>query len=124
MDFKNLVKTHQNTIVLSVGYVLVAILAFGIGRISALELTAPDVRVEEVFQAPLNNTAISESVQSAQIINPAAESAQNCAGKIKGSASQIYHVPSGAFYERTTKPVACFDTEAEAQAAGFRKSSR
>ena len=45
-----------------------------------------------------------------------------CEGKIKGNpSSKIYHVPGGAFYDRLTDAV-CFDTEEEAQAAGFRKS--
>ncbi len=45
---------------------------------------------------------------------------------IKGnisSKSKIYHIQGGSFYERTT-PEMCFSTEAEAQAAGFTKSSR
>lgn len=50
----------------------------------------------------------------------------NCEGKIKGnisSSGKIYHVPGGAFYKRTV-PEICFNTEADAQAAGFRKSKR
>ncbi len=42
---------------------------------------------------------------------------------IKGSKSKTYHIPGGAFYERTT-PAACFNTEEEATAAGYKKSSR
>ena len=42
---------------------------------------------------------------------------------IKGSKSKTYHMPGGSFYERTN-PAACFSTEEEAQAAGYRKSSR
>ena len=42
---------------------------------------------------------------------------------IKGSKSRIYHMPGGSFYDRTN-PVQCFASEAEAQAAGFTKSSR
>lgn len=41
---------------------------------------------------------------------------------IKGNAnSGIYHVPSGAFYDRT-KPEECFRTESAARSAGYRKS--
>ena len=43
-------------------------------------------------------------------------------GNISGK-SKIYHVPGGSFYDRTT-PEMCFSTEAEAEAAGFTKSSR
>lgn len=42
---------------------------------------------------------------------------------IKGSKSKTYHIPGGAFYERTT-PAACFNSEEEAVAAGYKKSSR
>lgn len=52
-------------------------------------------------------------------------SPQTCT-KIKGnisSKSKIYHMPGGAFYEKT-QPEQCFATEAEAQAAGFVKSKR
>ncbi len=43
-------------------------------------------------------------------------------GNISGS-SKIYHVKGGSSYEKTT-PEACFNTEAEAVAAGFRKAKR
>jgi cell division protein FtsN len=46
--------------------------------------------------------------------------------QIKGnisSKSKIYHMPGGAFYDRT-QAEQCFATEAEAIAAGFKKSSR
>lgn len=43
---------------------------------------------------------------------------------IKGNAqSQIYHLPDGEYYAKT-KPEQCFATEAEAQAAGYRKSRK
>lgn len=45
---------------------------------------------------------------------------------VKGNISstgKIYHMQGGSFYARV-KPEQCFATEAEAQAAGFRKSSR
>lgn len=48
-------------------------------------------------------------------------------GKIKGNISssgeKIYHVPGGAFYDKTIAEE-YFDTEAEAQAAGYRRSKR
>ncbi|MGI6103017.1 MAG: thermonuclease family protein [Patescibacteria group bacterium] len=43
---------------------------------------------------------------------------------IKGNAqSQIYHLPDGEYYAKT-KPEQCFAAEAEAQAAGYRKSRK
>ncbi len=44
-------------------------------------------------------------------------------GQIKGNRSSgIYHLPGQASYARTRANVACFDTEAQAQAAGFRRA--
>jgi hypothetical protein len=120
---KDFIKIHQQAIVLCLGYLLVAALGFGLGRISSIQRTAPEIRVEEAFAAPNNYTP---NVSGAQTISTDAQpsSAINCAGQIKGSKSLIYHVPGGAFYDKTTSPIRCFNTEAEAQAAGFRKSSK
>lgn len=51
----------------------------------------------------------------------AAASTGECA--VKGSKSKIYHVPGGAFYEKTNA-AQCFANEDEAVAAGYKKSSR
>jgi len=46
-------------------------------------------------------------------------------GQIKGNRnSDIYHAPGQRDYERTYANVQCFDTEAEAQAAGYRRAQR
>jgi hypothetical protein len=46
-------------------------------------------------------------------------------GQIKANRnSGIYHVPGGAFYARTYENVECFNTEANAQAAGYRRAQR
>jgi len=44
-------------------------------------------------------------------------------GNISSAGKKIYHVQGGTFYARV-KPEQCFNTEAEALAAGFIKSSR
>ncbi|MBM4412924.1 MAG: nuclease [Chloroflexi bacterium] len=55
----------------------------------------------------------------------AAESAPCAINQIKGNVnSGIYHVPGGASYAKTKANVQCFDTEAEAVAAGFRRAKR
>jgi hypothetical protein len=57
--------------------------------------------------------------------NPEADALPCKVGQIKGNKNtMIYHVPSGAWYAQTRKNVVCFDTEAAAQAAGYRKSRR
>ncbi|WP_230499341.1 thermonuclease family protein [Sutcliffiella rhizosphaerae] len=53
------------------------------------------------------------------------KNSQNCTikGNINSKGEKIYHIKSGAFYDRTI-PEECFDTEDEAVAAGYRKSKR
>lgn len=46
-------------------------------------------------------------------------------GQIKGNRdSKKYHVPGGRFYAKTYEGIDCFDTEEEAQQAGYTKSKR
>ncbi|OGE73861.1 MAG: hypothetical protein A3I07_03990 [Candidatus Doudnabacteria bacterium RIFCSPLOWO2_02_FULL_42_9] len=111
MIIKEFIKTHQQAIVLTIGYVLVASLGFGLGQFTTNKTEAPEIKVEQAF-TPTNYTPTVSGTQ------------QICDGKIKGSKSMIYHLPGGAFYDKTTSPIRCFDTEAEAKSAGFRKSSR
>jgi hypothetical protein len=123
---KNFIKTYQVQIVLVIGYILVAGLGFGLGRFSVHQIVAPEIKVEQAANPPVNYTPNVAAIQTQVAVQTTAAtiSAQNCAGKIKGSSSKIYHLPGGAFYDKTTHPVACFDTEAQARAAGFRKSAR
>lgn len=54
-----------------------------------------------------------------------ADSAPCREGQIKGNRnSMIYHAPGQRDYARTTANVACFDTEAQAVAAGYRRAQR
>ncbi len=120
---KNFLKTYQQTIVLTIGYLLVASLGFGLGRFTAYKYEIPEIRVEQAF-APLTNYSGNISGTQTEGAAASTKTTVNCEGKIKGSSSMIYHVPGGAFYTKTTKPIRCFDKEAEAVSAGFRKSSR
>jgi hypothetical protein len=124
------VKIHQQKLAMAVGYALVFLLAFGLGRITVTLPVPPEIKVEEP-----NN--LSQGNDSAEVLGTqsANQQAQNpgsapqngaCGGKIKGnigSSGKIYHMPGGAFYDRTSAEE-CFDTEAQAKAAGYRKSAR
>ena len=116
---KEFIKKHQQKLVLLIGFLLVAGISFLLGKAAAFEYSVPEINVEQVFTAPTNYT---ENIAGTQ--TPAHAGASKCAGQIKGSSSMIYHLPDGAFYERVTNPIRCFNTEPEAQAAGFRKSAR
>lgn len=52
-----------------------------------------------------------------------ADAAPCAVQQVKGNLnSMIYHVPGGGSYARTKANVTCFDTEAQATAAGYRKA--
>jgi hypothetical protein len=123
MKIKDFLKTHQQKLVLIIGYILVGSLGIGLGHFTASEHEIPEIRVEESFQL-LNNYNPNTSGVQTQASTNVSNQALNCNGKIKGSKSMIYHLPGGAFYNKTTSPIRCFDTETDAKAAGFRKSSR
>ena len=124
---KDFLKIHQQKIALTIGYLLVAGLAFSVGHLNTSALIAPQVAAPEKFQTPGNYTANTTEIQSAisgSNVVTASNNTQNCDGKIKGTTSGIYHLPGGAFYDRVTKPIRCFGTEAQAIQAGFRKSTK
>lgn len=126
---KKFFKIHQYAIVLTIGYLLVACLSFGLGRFTApkyLRQVTPLVGSKQ-SPPPPNYNPNEPAVQSASTTTktvPGTPGGLNCAGKIKGSSSLIYHMPGGSFYNKTTHPIRCFDTEAQARAAGFRKSAK
>jgi hypothetical protein len=137
MNIKSLLINQQQPILLLIGYILIAGLAFSLGRLTGPSTPPPEIVVEEAF-VPLNNTlenSIGQS-QTEPVLTPtpAAGGTQSggndsdCAvGQIKGNIgsgnSRVYHLPGGSFYNRTEAEM-CFNTEAEALAAGFRKSTR
>lgn len=86
----------------------------------------PAATTREDNSTPLTKT---QAAQQKTLTNkkPAGDTRQasNCPvkGNISSTGSKIYHVAGGAFYARV-KPEQCFNDEAAAKAAGFRKSSR
>ncbi|MCA1031838.1 thermonuclease family protein [Bacillus timonensis] len=56
-------------------------------------------------------------------LNSAKNQSCHIKGNINSKGEKIYHVPSGLYYERT-KEEECFQTEADAIEAGYRKSKR
>lgn len=132
------IKNNQQKIAIAIGYLLVFLLAFGLGRVTNSIPNPPEIRIEEPAALQPNNSANVEGTQTQTVENRgtaaqagvtgASFSPQDgqCAGKIKGnigSSGKIYHVPGGSFYDRTNAEE-CFENEAAAVAAGYRKSSR
>ena len=74
--------------------------------------------------APAANTSGQAPVKQAPKPAPAASKACD-KPTIKGNKnSKIYHVPGGQSYDKTTANVELFCTEAEAQAAGYKKAQK
>lgn len=80
-----------------------------------------DAPAEPTIAAPAEATR-----GSSPVISSPGDAWYPCAqGQIKGNLnSMIYHVPGGASYAKTAANVQCFDTEAQAQAAGFTRAKR
>jgi micrococcal nuclease len=91
-------------------------------------VTAPTLtRTRSATRTPTRTrTATPPRTATATAATPSDSAAYPCrTGQIKGNTrSLIYHVPGGAYYAVTRASVRCFDSEAAAQAAGYRRSLR
>lgn len=127
-------KNHEQKIALLIGFLLIAILFFNLGKFSArhhppeIKVQEPSLDLTQIYDNLKNlNLQLALPQEQGSVAGAAIEQEKlNCEGKIKGNISskaRIYHVPGGAFYKRTI-PEICFASEKEAQAAGFRKSKR
>lgn len=132
--FKAWLKENKRPIVLGVCYVLVFIVGFGTGSFEK-ELKKSAAVNQKYYNtktpSPAQNPPAAEVKGAAggetgkPATAPAAKAATDCVvkGNINAQGRKLYHVKGGAFYN-IVKPEQCFDTEAQAQAAGFVKSSR
>ena len=124
-------KENKDKVVIAVSFILIFVVGFGAGRYergAARAAYKPQTNYttkpagKPATATPPGVTALGEGV-----VAGAATSTPSAICVIKGNISsagkKIYHVQGGAFYARV-KPEECFNTEAEAQAAGFIKSSR
>jgi len=114
---------------LSIGFILVAILSFGAGKLS--ETYHPQTPI--IFQEAPHSNAVSVTAGVARdaINNQAGETipkvdSAKIQGKIIGNKnSMIYHIPGGASYDRISEQNRIyFNSEQEAQNAGYRKSKQ
>lgn len=109
------VRSHESKLLLALSFVSVFVLGFFAGRIDAWNNLKP---VINITKSDVNSTIFKTNEQ----LNAQSPASSACA--VKGNpSSKIYHLPGGAFYDALRSPV-CFAAEAEAQAAGYRKSRR
>ncbi len=120
---KEFYRKNEKLILLTTAFVCIFVLGFLAGRTGTLNSQAPVISIEK---SSINSSILKDNIQSQSVLGENQSADSNCAGKIKGnisSSGKIYHVPGGSFYNRT-QPEMCFNTEAEAQAAGFKRSQR
>lgn len=91
---------------------------------------AEEKAAAEQAQSSSDNSGSSSSASGSQTTPPASTPStklyvdQNGNGTIKGSNSQIYHIPGSTYYDRTTNVARWFKTIEEAEAAGYRAPKR
>lgn len=102
-----------------------AMMATMAAQTPSAEPTAEPAATEEPAAAQPVVAAAAPPVFATRTPRPiTAADAQPCQlGQIKGNRnSKIFHVPGGGSYAQTKANVICFETEAEAEAAGYRKA--
>ncbi len=110
---------NEDKIILAIGFILVAILSFGAGKLSGVNHAQTPI----IFQDNANcvkSQALISGVADDQNKSIPAETQ----GKIIGNKnSKIYHVPGGGSYGKISEENRVyFASEAEAQKAGYRKA--
>ncbi len=121
----------KKEIVLGVCFVLVFIMGFGTGRFER-GTTVKAARLQPQYTTKTKATptnkegeAPTEPFKKEPVAKTPTVGDANCIvkGNVSSNGKKIYHVQGGASY-KIVKPEQCFTTPAEAEAAGFVKSSR
>ena len=135
--FKKWCKEHKKEITVGGCFALIFLVGFGTGRYDR-EAQSAKRKAQSNYNKTTTNqqkpadepkvageTVVKDKVEAIQTSGASSTQTAVCVikGNISAKGEKIYHVKGGAFYDRTN-PEMCFNTEEEARAAGFRKSSR
>lgn len=117
--YQDILIKNEDKIILAIGFILVAILSFGAGKLSEVNRGQTPI----IFQDNANcvkSQALTNKITDDQ--NKSIESMTQ--GKIIGNKnSKIYHIPGGGSYGKISEENRVyFATEADAQKAGYRKA--
>jgi hypothetical protein len=132
-EIKAKLKHHKQAVVYAGCAVVIFLIGCGTGQATKQNDKRNAQSINSNYTTPSKN-AQTDSEQNATPLKPNGQVGQTAGvtapkgecvvkGNISSKGEKIYHIKGGAFYDRTN-PEQCFQTEAEAQAAGFRKSSR
>lgn len=110
---KEILIKNEDRIILAIGFVLVAILSFGAGKLSEVHRGETPIIFQNAPECGKSSAGLSAS--------PNPDKPQ---GQIIGNKnSLIYHVPGGAFYDKVSQANRVyFDSEEAAQKAGYHKA--
>lgn len=133
MDYENLKKKFEENkpkLILGVCFIVVFLVGFGTGRFERQNQN-PKIQAQNDYTKnskvnPENTTPTAQpqaQVLSASTTPKDASGSCLIKGNISSKGEKIYHIPGGSSY-KIVKPEQCFNTEKEAQAAGFRKALR
>ncbi len=120
-------KENKQKIIYGICFILVFIIGFGTGKLNQDSYGLTSQKQVNYSTKSTSNpapAAASKAGDNATLVKGTSTPA-SCVikGNINSKGYKIYHVPGGQYY-KIVKPEQCFNTEAEAQAAGFVKSSR
>lgn len=134
-EIKTKLEPYKKTAAVALGFLLMFVVGFGVGEYRK-NSRRDSVNVQSNYTTNTSKTQTKQAdgqPEAAQDMPPAqtavagistkASAACKIKGNISAKGDKVYHLPGGAFYERT-RPEQCFNTESDAVAAGFRKSSR
>ena len=121
---------NKEKIVLGICFALVFIVGFGAGKYDGAiqpqnyKQQANYTTTQDKKPSPFANKE-GDAAATGTVAGAATSTPSSCVvkGNISAKGKKVYHVVGGAFY-KIVKPEQCFNTEAEALAAGFVKSSR
>ena len=122
-------KENRDKIAFAASFVLIFFVGFGAGRyeraIRRQNFPMQNNYTTSAAKKPLQTTEAAGGGEGMKTSVATSTAATSCIvkGNISTSGKKVYHVAGGAFY-KIVKPEQCFNTEKEAEAAGFTKSQR
>ena len=121
-------KENKDKLILLPCFVLVFLVGFGTGRFDRSIQQAQQKSQPHYTTPATQKPATTKAAAVLPAVGNVAGTSTTASCLIKGNIAsgtgkKIYHMPGGASY-KIVKPEQCFNTEAEAQAAGFAKASR
>lgn len=115
---KKLLIENEDKIILAIGFILVAFLSFGAGKLSETYRPQTPIIFKNAPDCPMASIA-GETAAGSDAVDTATTQ-----GKIIGNKnSKIYHLPGSASYNKISEENRVyFNTEADAEKVGYRKT--